>query len=810
LKVIALLRGGAANAIRFVAVITLSAWCGFASAADAPAAAPPATATTTAPKTPPPTDDVGEWSKQATQRLFEIKERLSGPSEVAAVEQRLEALRSRFYANVGDLVVRQGAVSTLTESAMHDAQREIGVIASATDEISATLTQRSATLEALTREVSTMQKTATTLRASAEDASLPQAFRTRLDMIIADSAKALAITQRRLDGVGALQNQILVLEERMHTAREDLAEAEAARTKALFELQQPPLWRVSTADIGSAIVGSTHFVGQALPGGLQFAQDHPVRILLHLTVFVLGCVAVLFLRRAFDSAAVGAPKSRATSRPFSASMLVALLITPFLYPDAPSSVLQIFGLILVVPLLRILTLYLEPQLHFALYSLIAVFLLERMTLGFARDVVLQRVALLVLNLATIALFAWARSLHVSAHLNLAPRMSALLRRLAVAGIGLSTLSLLFNVLGNVDLAMLLQSTTVRGATFAAGLHAAVLVVDEIAQLFVHSLKARGVRSITNHERIILARTHRVVTVAALVAWITSISSNLRILLPFVATVNELLSASWTIGQITISLGRSLGFVIAVWVAVHASRITQVLLHDDVLPRFALPRGVPNAISTVANYVMVLIGLLIGAGILGIELSNLTLIVSALGVGIGFGLQNVVNNLVSGFILIFERSVQIGDTVQVADLTGKVTQIGLRASRLRTFNGSEVIVPNGELISNRLINWTLSDRRRRLEITVGVAYGSDLEKVHSILRGVLDAETDVLREPEPMVIFEAFGDSTLNFRLYFWIQDLDIGFKVIDRVNTAIARAFDATGIEIPFPQTDLHVRTLPK
>jgi small-conductance mechanosensitive channel len=134
---------------------------------------------------------------------------------------------------------------------------------------------------------------------------------------------------------------------------------------------------------------------------------------------------------------------------------------------------------------------------------------------------------------------------------------------------------------------------------------------------------------------------------------------------------------------------------------------------------------------------------------------------------------------------------------------------LRASRLRTFNGSEVIVPNGELISNRLINWTLSDRRRRYEATVGVAYGSDLEQVHAVLRAVLDAESEVVRDPEPMVIFEGFGDSALNFRLYYWVHDLDIGLSVTDRINTAIATALAAAQIEIPFPQRDLHVKSLP-
>ena len=369
----------------------------------------------------------------------------------------------------------------------------------------------------------------------------------------------------------------------------------------------------------------------------------------------------------------------------------------------------------------------------------------------------------------------------------------------MAAIGISALSLLFTVLGNVDLGLLLQTTVVRGAVLAAAEYAAVLVLDEIAHLIVHSLKARGIRSVTTFEYTIMSAARRIAVIGAVVLWLIYMLNSLRILGPVSDAINALLAAHWTIGQVTISLGRTLGFAISVWIAIFASRITQVLLRDDVLPRFALPRGVPNAISTVANYAMVLIGLLIGAGILGIELSNLTLIVGALGVGIGFGLQNVVNNLVSGFILIFERSVQIGDTVQVSDLTGNVTQIGLRASRLRTVNGSEVIVPNGELISNRLINWTLSDRRRRLEAAVGVAYGSDLEKVHSILRGVFDAEAEVMRDPEPLVVFEKFGDSTLNFRMYFWIQDLDVGLKVVDRVNTAIAHALAAGRHRDPVP-----------
>ncbi len=793
------------RAARVGAALTwLCMTCTFAATAALPTpGSAPAPAKAAAAASP---TDVGEWSKQTAQRLFEIKERLAGPSDVASPRDRLKKLETRIDATIGQLIAHPEIATSFTEAAMHDTDREITSATAAADAVGNSLTQLGNGLEALLRDLDDIHKRATAMRASADDGALPEALRIRLDMIITDATQARHSAQHRLDQVATSQNEILVLDERMHTAREELARAEAKRAAALFELQQPPLWRVTGAQIDASIAGSGRFVGRALPSALQFVRDSAPRVVLHLALLMLGVAFVIYLRKTFDTALVGAPPSRGTSRPFSASLLVMLLVAPFVYPDAPSSVAQILGVVLIVPMLRILTLYLERGLHPALYSLAAVFLLERVSTAFARDIVLQRLVLLLLSVVTIALLTWARSRGVGTHLELAKRVTTGVRRLNLIGIVLSVVSLLLNVLGNVDLAMLLQSATVRAAALAAGLYAAVLVVDEVARLCVHSMKGRGVRSVTNHDRKILTAIHRLVTLTAFVVWGTVVLSSFRALTPLTAAVGDVLNAKWSLGQVTVSLGRTLGFVVAIWAAVHASRITQVLLHDDVLPRFALPRGVPAAISTVANYAMVLLGILLGAGILGIEMSNLTLIISALGVGIGFGLQNVVNNFVSGFILIFERTVQVGDAVQLSDLFGKVTHIGLRASQIRTFSGSEVIVPNGELISNRVVNWTMSDRHRRLEASVGVAYGTDPERVRSLLYGVLDAESEIMKQPEPMVIFEAFGDSSLNFRLFFWVMEFDIGHKITDRVNTGIAQAFAAAGIEIPFPQRDVHIK----
>jgi potassium-dependent mechanosensitive channel len=323
------------------------------------------------------------------------------------------------------------------------------------------------------------------------------------------------------------------------------------------------------------------------------------------------------------------------------------------------------------------------------------------------------------------------------------------------------------------------------------------------------LERRGVRSVIRYRRSFVAALTTFHGLLGLLIWLYYSAVLYRIDGPLAAAISATLAAEWTIGTVSLSLGRLLVFVVAVWLSIRASRLTQILLNEDVLPQFPLPRGVPNAISMLANYAIVLIGVFVGAGILGIGVSNLALIVGALGVGIGFGLQNIVNNFVSGLILLFERPVQVGDAVQLGSVGGRITRIGFRASYIRTYGGSEVVVPNGDLVSTQLVNWTLSDRRRRLELTVGVAYGSNPERVTEVLLGVLKADPEVLIDPAPMIVFEAFGDSALAFRVYAWIADFENGLTVTHRLNAAIANALAAEGIEIPFPQRDLHLKSVP-
>jgi small-conductance mechanosensitive channel len=217
--------------------------------------------------------------------------------------------------------------------------------------------------------------------------------------------------------------------------------------------------------------------------------------------------------------------------------------------------------------------------------------------------------------------------------------------------------------------------------------------------------------------------------------------------------------------------------------------------------------VPAAISTGVHYFIISAALLFGTAAAGLDLTKLAIVVGALSVGIGFGLQNVVNNFISGLILLFERPIQVGDHVLVGQLMGRMTRIGIRASTVRTYDGSEVIVPNGDLISQQVVNYTLSDRDRRMEVVVGVAYGTDLEKARSVIEDALNTVSLVISDPPSQVLFRGFGESSLDFRILFWVDDFENGLRAISEVGIAVDQALRQADIVIPFPQRDLHFRS---
>jgi small-conductance mechanosensitive channel len=233
-----------------------------------------------------------------------------------------------------------------------------------------------------------------------------------------------------------------------------------------------------------------------------------------------------------------------------------------------------------------------------------------------------------------------------------------------------------------------------------------------------------------------------------------------------------------------------------------------MLMEGVFTRRQLQVGVRISMAKLVHYGFIFVGFLLALVALGVQLRDVTIMAGALGIGIGFGLQGIVTNFVSGLILLFERPIKVGDYVELGQQWAEIKRIGLRATVVETFDRSEVVVPNSDLVSTQVTSWTLSDRFARIIIPVGVVYGSDVPLVMQTLMECAEANSMVTRMPAPKVFFLAFGENSLDFELRVWISDVENRRQVQSELHQEIDRRFRELGIEIAFPQRDLHVRSI--
>lgn len=260
-----------------------------------------------------------------------------------------------------------------------------------------------------------------------------------------------------------------------------------------------------------------------------------------------------------------------------------------------------------------------------------------------------------------------------------------------------------------------------------------------------------------------------------------------------------------IGDTAITLSGLAGAVLIFVAFLILSAFLQRLINPLLNKRLERSPGVAYAISRFIHYLVVLIGLSMAGKLVGVDMSSFAIVVGFLSVGIGFGLQNITSNFISGLILLIERPISVGDLVEVEGHIGRVLDIRMRATLINTLDNVAIIVPNSLFIQNKVVNWSHGDLRIRLHAGVGVAYGSDLELVRETLLQVAREHQEVLERPVPEVRFISFGDSSLNMDLLAWIANPGRQYIVQSELNFAIDAAFRKAGISIPFPQRDLHV-----
>lgn len=491
-----------------------------------------------------------------------------------------------------------------------------------------------------------------------------------------------------------------------------------------------------------------------------------------------------------------------------AALVVALLALLWLAPAAPVIFYDVFWALLPIPAALLARNLLGPHVDVALFTL-ALTVMSLALLGALELLpVISRVVVILQCLAVAAALGFDLRRGGFDKAFPAHRI-ALVRAVMALAIALLAAGIAANVIGYLGFSRTLRNGVVGSLGFGLVLAVARHLAYGLVLALMQTRLARKLRVVSQRPYGVQRAARAALNLAAVLAWVAGTLMAFGVGDDVVEFIQSLAQGQVEVGTVTISGEGVLGALLVVGATLVAVKTIRLVLEVEILPRLHLKSGVPFAISTIVRYVLVTAGVFLAMAAMGIDLTKVTLLAGALGVGIGFGLQSVVNNFVSGLILLVERPISVGDTIQMQELWGEVRRIGVRSSTVRTFQGAEVIVPNADLISKEVTNWTLSDRRRRLEIDVGVAYGSDPDKVVRVLEAAARTVRDVSESPAPFAWFTGFGESSLDFRLHAWIEDYDRGLAIQSALRMAIYNAFKDAQIEIPFPQRDIHIRTGP-
>lgn len=363
---------------------------------------------------------------------------------------------------------------------------------------------------------------------------------------------------------------------------------------------------------------------------------------------------------------------------------------------------------------------------------------------------------------------------------------------------LLVVSIVANMIGMVALSNYITKAVITSLSFGVVTYLAVKVFTSVLILIFKFRKSTNIQTLTAMVEATHQRIRPLFNIIGLLFWLFFTLSAFELYDFIINWYTDLIAMEWRVGEMTISLGGILAFLGIFIFTLIIAKIAATLFQDEWMVN-VLPRGIAPAISLVLRIVVIGIGLYVGLTAAGVDLSKLGFILGALGVGIGFGLQNVVLNFVSGLILAFERPINLGDTIEVDMEMGVVTNIGVRSSNIRAYSGAEVIIPNGDLISKKVVNWTLSNRNRRSKIPMKTSPGADPEKVIEIFNKIANDHPNISKEPAPKTYFYGYGDDgNLNFSLLYWTTFSDT-LKTDSAIALQIFKTLKEEGIQAPAP-----------
>jgi potassium efflux system protein len=602
---------------------------------------------------------------------------------------------------------------------------------------------------------------------------------------IADTNRASLLT---------VQTRLSEEEARVRTAISSVEQLQSNALKSIVVRDSPPVWNLQSSSGKDWISQFKRTFSFQWRASVAFAERLPFTFLIHGLVILLLATAIQWMRRRIRNLQ-GEIRDLERAMPIfdlpvSAAFALSILIVPSIYPQSPRMIQAIMGAVALVPTVVILRRLLDRNLYPILHAMMVMYfvgqirVLEASITDFARLIFLGQ----MLG-GSIFLFWLFRSSRLQKAINKSgDRILPAIRLVTKIGLVLFPAALLANILGYVNLGNVLGIVFLRSMYVAAALYTAIRIVEGLIIVGLQVRPLASLHGVRLHREMLQRRTCRVLEVLGFLFWLDQTLNFFGLRTPLVSASHAVLDTNLAIGSLDVSPGRVLAFLITVWAAFLVSRFLRFLLEEDVYQHFRLARGIPYAISTMLHYVILLFGFFMALGALGIDLTKITILAGAFSVGVGFGLQNIFNNFVSGLILLFERPIKIGDVIEVSGTIGEVQHIGIRASVVRTAEGSEIIVPNGLLISGQVTNWTFSDRRRAVEVSVSVAGGTDLQRVTELLKDAAAKQSSVAKDPSPQVYVVSFTAGAVALQLRAWTDRYQDWAQVRSDLSVAVNEA----------------------
>lgn len=482
------------------------------------------------------------------------------------------------------------------------------------------------------------------------------------------------------------------------------------------------------------------------------------------------------------------------TNPIASTLLIVSGVAPYFYDHPPVFILEILFLIsLLSVMVLIKKSFPKSLLRFfrQLFWLTFVYSLSNLLIQITN---IDRYLILLLSLVSIVVAIAYRKKSKSDTQKRLPATNTILTIFII----MQGISLILNITGRFSFAKIVGVTAVFNLWMLVVLYFIIQII--IQGVFIQFHIKRADTFVTWIDYSVLQRKFRsTLSVFGALLWIFFLLQNLNIDDWVHDYLTDLLSQSRSIGGASFTFGGFVIFIIVIWISTLLSKLISYFY--DISAQHAADLSAlkkKNRASTLLIRIGVFtVGFLLAVAASGFPIDKLTIIFSAFGVGIGFGLQNIVNNLVSGMILAFEKPIQIGDVIEVGSHAGTIKEIGIRSSKLATSDGSEVIIPNGDMISQQVVNWTLSNTNRRVEIMVAVAYGSDIEKVKKLLTDLLSNRDDIMKTPGPSVFVNAVTDRFVEFRVSFWASDISNAAELRSRVVATIYETLAKEGINLP-------------